>query len=171
MSEARRFARRTLEDLGAEDAIWPVTQIVSELATNVVLHAGTDFTLTLSVSGDTVRLEVRDNSSASPKLRHYGSDATTGRGVRLISSLSRRWGVELGGQDKVVWCEVPLEEQAAAPLDVDNLHLDGFDLNGVDADSSNHRAGGADQQSDARRSNGSGEPRAHLRASGQWAAA
>lgn len=41
IGEARRFVRRTLSSWGASDFEWAASLVVSELATNAVLHAGT----------------------------------------------------------------------------------------------------------------------------------
>ena len=40
-------------------------------------------------------------------MRDYGTDATTGRGMRLVDSISSRWGVDRSPDRKVVWFELP----------------------------------------------------------------
>jgi anti-sigma regulatory factor (Ser/Thr protein kinase) len=103
---ARRFVRTTLLELGLEAAWDAAAMLVSELATNAVLHARTDFTITVERHGDVVRVSVLDRSSVVPRQRTYGTDSTTGRGMRLVASLALAWGVEQHDGGKTVWFEV-----------------------------------------------------------------
>jgi anti-sigma regulatory factor (Ser/Thr protein kinase) len=105
---ARRLALHLLAGWGLEDLEWTVTQIVSELATNAVIHARTDFAVTITASGPGVRIEVRDQSPKPPLPRHYDTEATTGRGLRLVAQMSRAWGVEQHSDGKTVWAEIAL---------------------------------------------------------------
>jgi len=105
---ARRLARQLLGGWGLEDLEWTVTQVVSELATNAVIHARTDFAVTISASGPGVRIEVRDQSPKRPLPRLYDTEATTGRGLRLVAQMSRAWGVEQHSGGKTVWAEIAL---------------------------------------------------------------
>jgi anti-sigma regulatory factor (Ser/Thr protein kinase) len=107
VAAARRFVEATCEDWHCEPAGWTATQLVSELATNAVLHARTVFTVQMHRDGEVLRVGVRDGSTVAPKVRGYGSESTTGRGLRLVESLSRAWGVEHSGDGKAVWFEVP----------------------------------------------------------------
>ena len=106
---ARRFVADAVIKLGCGDADWPLVLIVSELATNAVIHARTDFTVSVSVVGTRIRLEVRDLSSRLPRQRSYGRDATTGRGLRLAASMSDEWGVREEADGKTVWVEIDTE--------------------------------------------------------------
>jgi hypothetical protein len=109
VSAARRFVRRALAGLGAplvEDAALVVTELVS----NAVLHASGPITLAVDRVGDgtAFRIAVGDASRVPPMIREYGTGAATGRGLNLVASVSRRWGVEHGGDGgKVVWAEIP----------------------------------------------------------------
>jgi anti-sigma regulatory factor (Ser/Thr protein kinase) len=127
---ARRFVTDALADVdaGVSD---DVVMLVSELATNAVIHARTPYTIDVSRDGDTVRVAVHDRSPVIPRRRAYGLDATTGRGLRLLASFSSDWGMEAEDGGKVVWFEVrrdgdrtPLEWYADA--DVEAL-LNAFD--------------------------------------------
>lgn len=125
---ARRFVRGELEAAGADtDALDIAELLVSELVTNVVLHARTDAVVTVHPTADgAYRVSVQDSSAARLNRRSYGREQSTGRGLRLLSVLSRSWGVEpaadgaAGG--KLVWFEVPAEEvsmeQATAAYDI-----------------------------------------------------
>jgi anti-sigma regulatory factor (Ser/Thr protein kinase) len=104
---ARRFVRQALHDLGADRAVDTVQTLVSELVTNAVIHARTAFTVRVDCEGSSVRVSVLDGSRAQARVRNYGTDATTGRGLRLIDSLSADWGVDRHDDGKLIWFEVP----------------------------------------------------------------
>jgi anti-sigma regulatory factor (Ser/Thr protein kinase) len=103
---ARRFVAKTLSSWGHDDAVWDAQLVVSELATNAVLHAGTPFTVRLTLQGRKVRLEVDDGVSRAPRERRFGPDATTGRGIGLVAEVSASWGVSMRPGGKSVWCEL-----------------------------------------------------------------
>lgn len=124
---ARAFVCRTLEDWGMTAVCDAAEMLVSELATNAVLHARTAFEVEVSRAGDAVRVCVRDASTASPRTRRYGADSTTGRGLRLVDTLATCWGVEQQADGKVVWFEVPAsgeDRPARAWDDEDGSDLD-----------------------------------------------
>jgi anti-sigma regulatory factor (Ser/Thr protein kinase) len=102
--QAREHVRNTLEEAGRDQWVDDAALAVSELVSNVVLHAGTDCELSVSVSWDSARVSVRDFSKALPVERHYSADATTGRGLTIVAQLSADFGVDpLGHDGKVVW--------------------------------------------------------------------
>ena len=114
---ARRFLRETLATWDAEPLEWTASQVLSELVTNAVLHAGTPVTVALALRPDgRLRLEVTDGSPRIPQQRRYGRQATTGRGIALVAGLAADWGVEHRSGGKTVWCEM-----AAGPVDEPDL--------------------------------------------------
>ncbi len=82
--------------------------VLSELATNAVMHAGTPFSVAVRCDGSTVRISVQDRSSGQPIMRNGKPGALSGRGLRLISAVARAWGVEYRSDGKTVWAELPL---------------------------------------------------------------
>jgi anti-sigma regulatory factor (Ser/Thr protein kinase) len=106
VGEARRFVRACLgaDSPGAEDALL----ITSELCSNAVRHAHSAFAVHLTLLGDTIRIGVRDASSASPRLLPMTSTAESGRGVATIAALSTRWGIDTHATGKTVWAELAL---------------------------------------------------------------
>lgn len=82
--------------------------VISELATNAVIHAGTPFSVGVRCDGSAVRISVHDWSSMQPVMRNGGPTALSGRGLRLIAMVSQLWGVEYGPDGKTVWAELPL---------------------------------------------------------------
>jgi anti-sigma regulatory factor (Ser/Thr protein kinase) len=102
---ARRFV---VAELAAEppDVRDAAALLASELVTNAVLHANTDFEVSVTRSPRTLRVEVSDESDRPPVLRNYGLEAATGRGLRLVDRLASSWGVERRGFGKSVWFEL-----------------------------------------------------------------
>ena len=110
---ARRYAVAVLQASPVEHLQDDVRTVVSELATNAVLHARTSFTVTVGVDDAGVRVAVTDAAPGRPRLpRHGDTSATTGRGLRIIAQLSADWGVEVHDAGKTTWCLV-----AATALD------------------------------------------------------
>jgi anti-sigma regulatory factor (Ser/Thr protein kinase) len=107
---ARRFVQARLVDSAADGSVDldTATLLVSEVVTNAILHARTTVTLTVEVADELVRITVRDGSPLRPRLHSSAPTSATGRGLRLVDSLAKRWGVEAdpvtGG--KIVWFEV-----------------------------------------------------------------
>lgn len=104
VGEARRFVRRALIDMGAQDLEFEACQVVSELATNSVIHAATAFEVGLEYAGDVLRVRVSDSSPKSPITKSHSVQATTGRGLRLVAKLADEWGTEVRPDGKTVWC-------------------------------------------------------------------
>ena len=110
-AQARRFVREVCASWGlVREVIDDIELLVSELVTNAVLHARSAARLTIEQLGDCIRVTVADSSAVPPRLREYGPEAATGRGVFLVDRLAREWGVETNdGAGKRVWFEVAVE--------------------------------------------------------------
>jgi DNA-binding NarL/FixJ family response regulator len=106
--EARRFVSEALMGYDEEgDLTDTVTLLVSELVTNAVLHAGSDVEVLVRLTSTAARIEVTDASADSPAPRDAAQDEDSGRGLALVGSLARRWGVRpAAGGGKTVWFEV-----------------------------------------------------------------
>lgn len=110
IGEARSFVARAVRDV--VDDPDPVLLMASELVTNVVRHANTDVTVSVT-RGPPVRVEVRDGAAVTETFRELIAAATMpsvssagGRGLALVSALASRVGLDDdpdGG--KVVWFE------------------------------------------------------------------
>ena len=106
---ARRFTGQAAADLGADpECIDTAKLLVTEVATNAVVHAHSPIRLTVRPEPlDVVRIEVRDDDPTPPPLPQAPDpDATSGRGLWLVSALARRWGVNRNRKGKTVWFEV-----------------------------------------------------------------
>jgi anti-sigma regulatory factor (Ser/Thr protein kinase) len=80
--------------------------LVSELATNAVLHARSAFSVVARAEESGIRVSVRDASPVTPKLRDLSATAPSGRGLHLVAALSADWGVEVTADGKTVWAEL-----------------------------------------------------------------
>ncbi len=106
LATARRFAEARLSDWGISSVCDSVVLVVSELATNAVIHGGSDPELRMTLDGTVLRIEVRDAGSALPHVKAYSETARTGRGMVIVEALSTAWGTEVDDLGKVVWCEL-----------------------------------------------------------------
>ena len=127
----RTFVRQTLAGWQADSYEWAATTVASELATNAILHAGTGYAVDLALDGGALTIEVSDGSPLSPVRRRYGTDATTGRGMALITQVCASWHVERTGAGKVVHCLlVPADDRQqddeSAPPDSETALLERF---------------------------------------------
>lgn len=106
---ARRFVGAVLEELVSAqegDLVETALLLVSELATNAVLHARTPFRIVIDVDAGCVRVEVHDGSPVLPARRPYTVTASTGRGIAIVHDLAAEDGAERVGGGKVVWFEL-----------------------------------------------------------------
>lgn len=106
VSHARRFVRGRLESHNLRYLMDDIELVVSELATNAMVHAQTPFDVTLHAFERTVLLEVHDGSPSSPFRVAGRALDTGGRGIAIVEELSRDWGVDAGTDGgKSVWAE------------------------------------------------------------------
>jgi anti-sigma regulatory factor (Ser/Thr protein kinase) len=105
---ARQLVTDALRGSGRDGKLLSDAQlVVSELATNAVVHAKSSFSVTVRCDDARVHVSVRDASPRMPLVREAGPAALFGRGMRLISTVSSRWGVESTDDGKVVWVDLP----------------------------------------------------------------
>ena len=100
---ARHFVESILTAWGRPEHGWTAALLISELSANCALHARTTFTVRVELADELVRLAVSDGSRRTPAVRDYGTEATTGRGLRMVGQLATEWGVELHEDGKTVW--------------------------------------------------------------------
>lgn len=104
---ARHFVADALFTWGlAGDLLEDAKLLVTELATNAVVHARSPFSVVARTEDSRVRVSVRDASTVAPKLCDDGPSAPSGRGILLVSALSADWGVEVTADGKTVWAEL-----------------------------------------------------------------
>jgi len=131
---ARRFTVDTLRRWGRDDLSTTGALLVTELVTNAILHARTMVQVCLERRDEIVRVEVHDGSPVRPALRDHGLDATTGRGLNLVARLAAAWGVDMGGNGKVVWAHLAEDRDDDEWAEVSFIDFDDPDLDGSDDD-------------------------------------
>lgn len=106
-----REALAQIEEIGAirDDALL----VVSELATNAVMHSGSsleqEFELTAERVDAAVRITITDSGSSGDKPVRRPHDPTTpgGMGLAVVEQVAARWGSRRNGL-LAVWAELSL---------------------------------------------------------------
>ena len=91
------------EQLAADAAL-----VVTELATNAVLHAGSAFSVSLALSGGAIRISVGDTAPLGPTGVDQQLAAASGHGLGVVAAMATRWGVQTAPSGKAVWADLPL---------------------------------------------------------------
>jgi anti-sigma regulatory factor (Ser/Thr protein kinase) len=117
--QARQFVAESLAPLVPE-VCETATLLVSELATNAVVHASSEFDVTVVYPTPTgrVRIEVADDNPAQPTPLQPPPSNPHGRGLLLVATLSEEWGVREATRraGKTIWFELaPAAAPATAP--------------------------------------------------------
>jgi anti-sigma regulatory factor (Ser/Thr protein kinase) len=101
--EAREFVRHCLRESGAD--VDSAVLMTSELATNAVEHAESDYEVAVRHVDDAIRVEVRNDEPRTLPILATPED-THGRGLLVVEALATRWGIESSDDRKVIWFEV-----------------------------------------------------------------
>jgi anti-sigma regulatory factor (Ser/Thr protein kinase) len=116
VAAARRFVTSAIHTAGPARDVSRL--LVSEAATNAVLHSGSGDNGTFSVayllSDHLLRVEVHDGGGPTgPRRRVHHLESVTGRGLELFDALSDRWGVDGGPEGWTIWFELDLNHAQA----------------------------------------------------------
>ena len=103
---ARLFVRELLRKQ-PRDVLQAAELMATELATNCVQHARTDFELTIARERGQIRIEVRDTGPGRPVPQSPTPRERTGRGLRIVEAMADSWGIEPSSRGKTVWFTVP----------------------------------------------------------------
>ena len=106
VAAARRFTTATLTSLGENHLVYDGALIISELATNAIIHGGSPFRASIERAANVVRIAVEDAGPGLPRSRRAPDDALNGRGVAIVEELSSRWGCDRLNGGKVLWAEL-----------------------------------------------------------------
>jgi anti-sigma regulatory factor (Ser/Thr protein kinase) len=124
MRQARRFdcqaesvagARHFVRDILSEEPreiVEAAELMTSELATNCVRHAHSDFELAIHRSRDEIRVEVSDQGEGQPVMRSPTPREQSGRGLRIVQELAEDWGITPLPNGKLVWFCLPVRTHA-----------------------------------------------------------
>jgi len=103
---ARHFAVATVREWGLADVADDAALVVTELAANAIVHAGSGFTVILSARGNVLRIAVRDGCPL-PAEGQAALMPLPLHGLGAVDALAGRWGVEsLGKAGKTVWVDL-----------------------------------------------------------------
>ncbi len=101
------FAGRGLDTSTVDD----VVLAANELVTNAVTHAEGGVVVSLRLTSRDVVLEVGDHGAGEPEIppaeKALGG---SGRGLIIVESLARSWGVRRDDDGKVVWARIPVRD-------------------------------------------------------------
>ncbi|MFD3970687.1 SpoIIE family protein phosphatase [Streptomyces cyaneofuscatus] len=110
ISVGRQLVRELLHDWKDPEQVDSAVLMVSEMATNVLVHTDGDALMVAEVSGERgerrLRVEVADASDELPHKRRPGEMASSGRGLVLMEMLADAWGVDPRGEGKSIWFEL-----------------------------------------------------------------
>ncbi|PPK92338.1 anti-sigma regulatory factor (Ser/Thr protein kinase) [Kineococcus xinjiangensis] len=109
VAPARSFVVEALRRMGLEDVVDDAELAVTELVTNVVIHARTPLVVRVRPAGPEgtgARVEVHDGCPVLPSPGLLSGTAVSGRGLILVDALAVRWGAEPDPDGKTVWFEV-----------------------------------------------------------------
>lgn len=107
VADCRRRVRGQLERWGLDSHAFTAEMVVSELVTNVIRHATGTATVRL-IRDQALTLEVSDEATTAPHLRHARIQDEDGRGLLIVAALTDRWGTRYTEEGKTVWTEEPL---------------------------------------------------------------
>ncbi|MEU7736246.1 SpoIIE family protein phosphatase [Streptomyces griseus] len=110
ISVGRQLVRELLHDWSDPEQVDSAVLMVSEMATNVLVHTDGDALMVAEISGEQgerrLRVEVADASDELPHRRRPGEMASSGRGLVLMEMLADAWGVDPRGEGKSIWFEL-----------------------------------------------------------------
>lgn len=103
---ARHFVTGLLNAKHGDPLADDAAMVVTELASNAVLHARSGFTLTISRSAAALRIAVRDSRPLSAGSEGMPFGISPGHGLSVVSQIASHWAVERLPGGKVVWAEL-----------------------------------------------------------------
>jgi PAS domain S-box-containing protein len=107
VGQARVLTTRQLDQWGMQHLAESTELIVSELVTNAIRHGTGTIHLRL-IRHEVLTCEVSDSSNSHPRRRHSRTTDENGRGLCIVTQLSRRWGTRYTPDGMCVWAEQQL---------------------------------------------------------------
>jgi len=106
VARIRRFVTHATGEVAPGVEPDTVALLVSEVATNALVHGVGQVRVRVLPTAAGVRVEVHDGSSVLPTKRDATPLDEGGRGVALVEALSSSWGSQADDDGKTVWFEV-----------------------------------------------------------------
>jgi len=108
VAAARGLAADVVAGWGLHAVLEDAVLVVSELASNAVIHGAGDTSLTLERDVHHLRITVHDSGGGTPTPRDTAADEPSGRGLRIVERLATQWGFDVDVDGTVVWAEIPV---------------------------------------------------------------
>jgi anti-sigma regulatory factor (Ser/Thr protein kinase) len=112
-SAARHFVLENLKGWADDELLADAAVVVTELATNAVVHARSEFTVEIAPVEAGVRISVLDCGPDQWVGKAVSFMASHGRGLGLVAALSRSWGKSARDGGKVVWAELTVNPSSS----------------------------------------------------------
>jgi hypothetical protein len=107
---ARHFAAAALCPEHAGDLGFEVSLVASELAKDVMYHAGAPVTLSVDCWGSAVVISLRDTAARDPRVDSQREKLT----ALMLERLTDGWGMEVDGSGgRTFWCLLPASPTSA----------------------------------------------------------
>ena len=106
VARIRRFAVETSRTTAPGVDADTVALLVSEVATNALVHGSGQVRVRVRPTRSGLRVEVHDGDATLPSRRQATPRDEGGRGIALVDALSSGWGAERTPDGKTVWFEV-----------------------------------------------------------------
>ncbi|HKT02510.1 MAG TPA: ATP-binding protein, partial [Rugosimonospora sp.] len=116
---SRALVSRACQEWGVGRVRRLAELVVSELASNAVVHARTPAVATVRLLDDCLQMAVRDGDprlvSHPPPGAHGAHHGEHGRGLLILDAMTDSWGSAPTADGKVVWAQVRIPRQRTAP--------------------------------------------------------
>ncbi|MEU9560859.1 ATP-binding protein [Streptomyces sp. NPDC048161] len=120
VSFSRRRTARLVREWGFPGLAGDAALLISELATNALLHGavrGRLFRVQLTLTATVLRVAVSDpRGERLPDLREATADECYGRGLLIVMGIADHWGVEPRTVGKTVFAELALRQRPDMPM-------------------------------------------------------
>jgi serine phosphatase RsbU (regulator of sigma subunit) len=132
---ARAAVRVAVEEAGLSAVLDEAMLLTTELATNSVVHAGTDFDVEILATADALTVIVLDFRGGPVSTVRFGTTSRPsgelderGRGLLIVDQLANAWGTLHFAHGKGVWFRLDRPGAAAPRSAFDAVPLDGIRL-------------------------------------------
>ncbi len=104
--DARRFVVAALKASGDDALMADAALVVTELATNAVVHAHSGFTVAVRPLEDGARVSVLDGGTREWVDKPPALMASSGRGLGLVAAVAKEWGTTPVDNGRLVWADL-----------------------------------------------------------------
>jgi len=122
VAASRNFIGHALADL-PDELREAAVLMMSELATNAIVHAGTGFEVTIDRSPGALRVAVADLGGGEPAVQDPSSSEPHGRGLQIVTRLADDWGMtdNHDRSGKTVWYVIRMDQPEPVEARVDSV--------------------------------------------------